>query len=618
MGIVIALSGMGISFLIFEKWLKLRLPSGFMLGVGLGLLGLLIFFLGALHLLYPNLIRLMVLLLALPGLYFSASRLRGQRAIGTSSALEIILVSVFGTALILVLVHPTISIDALTYHFSLPRQYLLRNSIAPFPAIAYSHFPQIAEMLYLAGLATAGQITAQMINWLFWLAIILLSREIFSILFDSALKLLSTILLLSLLIFFYLTHFITNDLPAAFFILTGAYLLINEKIELKRRCLLFGLAAGLGCSIKLTLYLYLLLPQSLWLAYLLLKLERKKFFANALIAALGFVIICSPLWIRNIITVGNPLYPALVNLLGGPLSPEQTKAIWNDAYGVHYSWSLLKELFRIPHDALYAPLYRAAPAQAVPFFGTAFSAGLILLLLKRPTRRLIPVFLYCLIFYLAWAFSFRLARFSLGLWIILAILSAGGFSLLFEKGKWLQRIAAFMLTLTILIGLILELLSGARETGWKILLRRESASQYLSRLSQSYSMAITTINSYPAYEWLNLKSGAEDQVILLGPINFFYLKRKALATSIIDWNPLILSFNENKSAGEICRELNRQGIRWLVFQPSELEHVSRIYSANQLNPEGQKRMQEFFQSNCLVPVLRMDLQGVYLYRIVGN
>jgi|GEM_PF-5403270 len=611
---LIAFSGLGISFLIFEKWLKLRLPLGFMLGAGLGVLGLLIFFVGALHLLYPNLLRLVILLLGLAGLYFFVVRARGGVKFNAQNMIEAIIIGIFCISLVMILVHPTTFYDTLAYHFSLPRQYLLRNSIVPFPWVAYSHFPQIAEMIYLLGLAVSGQISAQMINLIYWLAIILLARELFSILFGSTQKILSTILLLSLFIFSYLTHLISNDIPAAFFVLAGVYVLVKEEIPLRWRCLLFGLNAGLGCSVKLTLYLYLLIPQSIWLAYILFKAERGKFFRNAMIAFSGFVIICAPFWVRNIISAGNPFYPALTDLLGGPLSREQSQAIWDDAFGVHYSRALLKEFYHIPHEFYYAPIFRKGCFQKIPFFGTAFSAGLILLLLKKPGWKLAQVFIYCSVFYIAWVFSFRLSRFALGLWVILAILSAGGFSIILESSKWYQRALAIVLTISLVVSLILDLLNGARESGWKMLSEKESVSNYLYRQSVSYPIQL---GAYPAFDWLNHNSSPDAQILLLGPTSFFYLERKAYAPSFIDWNPVVVLFNLNKSPEEVCKTLNQEPIKYLVFQPAEFERISRQYPVNRLTPAGKKRMSEFFQSKCLKPV-GLNFKQVYLYQIVSE
>ena len=614
---LLALSGLGISFLILEKGLKLRLPSGFCLGTGLGLLGLVIFLLGELHGLYPNLIRAIILLLAIPGIYLALVKPFSLAKINRASGLEAGIIVCFGIALLMVLVHPTTFYDALSYHFALPRQYLLRNSVAPIPSISYSHFPQIAEMLYLAGLAGTGPVSAQLLNFLFWLAIILLGRELFALLFGTDKKILSTIILLSLPIFPYLGHLVTNDLAAAFFILAGVYLLVRDDLGEPHRSFLFGLAAGLGCSVKLNLYLYLLLPQSLWLAYLLIKSDRKNFLKNSFIAALGFLLICAPFWARNLAVVSNPFFPALAGILGGPLSADQGRAIWNDAHGVTLSLGMLKGLFQIPHELTYVPMsgtQAGAKLHEAPFLGTALAAGLILLVLKKPGRKLLPAILYALAFYLVWAFSFRLSRFALGLWLLLAVLSAGGFSLWMQRGKWQSRGAKMVLAVAIFSGLTLELLAGARETGWLLLIRPESAGQYLRGLSRAPTIQLE-LGAYPVFDWLNRNSKPDDQVLLLGTTSFFYLERKAVASSFLDWNPLLIAFNLNKSPEEICEILNDEPIAYLVFQPAELARLSQQYPANRLTASGRERMDEFFKSPCLELVMKPDSPLVHLYRI---
>jgi hypothetical protein len=104
-------------------------------------------------------------------------------------------------------------------------------------------------------------------------------------------------------------------------------------------------------------------------------------------------------------------------------------------------------------------------------------------------------------------------------------------------------------------------------------------------------------------------------VLLLGPTSFFYLERKAVASSFIDWNPLMMMFNMDKGPEEICKILNDEPIRYLVFQPAELARLSRQYPANRLTASGRERMDEFFKSPCLELVMKQDSPLVHLYRI---
>jgi len=651
--LLLALAGLGLGFLLLEKICRLRLPAGFLLGTGTGLLGLLIFLLGALHLLMPNLLKALVCILAFLGIAFGFLRVRGLKKIRLLNWAEAGLVLVFSLVLMLVLVHPTYFYDALSYHLALPRQYLLRNSLAPIPSISYSYFPELAEMIYLAGLALSGPTTAQLSNLVFFLAIILLGREAFQLWFSLVLrsdssspcvaglllcealrkarvaeqgaplrrvaadkKALATISLLSLPVFSYMSGVISNDILVAFFILAGAYALSCDELAAGQRGLLFGIVLGLACSTKLNAYLYMLLPQGAWLAYVLFTPDRKKAARGIIIAALAFAIVCSPFWLRNILTVGNPFYPALAGILGGPLSAEQTSALWQDAHGVSLSTGIWRELFRLPHDFSYAPIVpgrNISGTHFFPLFGAALPAGLVLLLLKRPGRKLAPVLLYCLAFYLLWCFSFRLSRFALGLWVILAVLSAGGFSLLREKSKAVKQLAGMALGISVVMGLVLSLLAGARLNGWNMLTRSWSQDEYLLRIA---SVRPIEMGAYPAYQWLNRNAGSNDQVALVGPSAFFYLERKALASSFIDWNPLVVLFGQGKSASEVCEMLNRDRVSWLVYQPGELARLASRYPVNRLPPLAEKSLDDFFPGPCLEKVMSNESRRIYLFRIL--
>jgi hypothetical protein len=612
---IIAMSGLGISFLVLEKGLKLRLPAGFMLGVGLGLLGLLIFFLGTLHLLLVNLIRGLVLATALPGLYLLFSRLRPLK-ITRTSIIEASVIFLFSIPLLMTLVHPTYFYDALYYHLALPRQYLLRNSIAPIPSISYSHFPEIAEMIYLAGLAVSGQVAAQLVNFLFWLAIILLGRELFQALFGPDKKIFAVIALLALPIFSLLGGLISNDLVLGFFILTGSCVLVMKNISSGKRAFVFGLVAGLACSVKLNAYLYMLIPQSLWLAYLILNRDKNAFVKSALIALAAFVFVCAPFLIRNFATVGNPFFPALTSVLGGPLSPEQSLAIWRDAQGATWSPKLWENFFTIPHEFVYHPvgIKFINPDRLLPFplIGLSLPAGLLLLLLKKPEKKLVPLCIYCAVFYLLWAFSFRLSRFAIGLWIILAVLSASGFAMLHEKRKPFATLTTGALGIALLVGLILAFLSGARMNGWNMLIGRMSQEEYLKKISSVHPVEM---GAYPVYEWLNQNAGADEQVALLGPTSSFYLQRKTLANSYIDWNPLLLMFNRGKSAEDVCGFLDKEKIRWLVYQPGEIDRLGSQYPANRLSETGSAGLTNFLKSPCLEQVMSSKSRRIYLFKI---
>jgi hypothetical protein len=244
--------------------------------------------------------------------------------------------------------------------------------------------------------------------------------------------------------------------------------------------------------------------------------------------------------------------------------------------------------------------------------GTLLGAGLSLTFLKRPSRKPIPLLIYGLVFYFIWASTFRLPRFALGLWVIAAIVAAGGFGELLEKGKLAANLGRAVLSLALAASLTLVFLSGAREVGWNFFAKRSSAENYLTRIAPYQPVPL---GAYPVLNWINHHSRPDDQVLLLGTVSFFYLERKAAASFFVAWNPLIIMFNLDKSPGEICQTLNEEPINYLVYQPAELSRVSGTFGVNRLTASGRERMEEFFQSPCLELVMRQDQPQVDLYRL---
>jgi len=60
---------------------------------------------------------------------------------------------------------PPFSFDALTYHFSIPKTYLLDGRISYLPANMYSGMPELVEMLYTLAMRFGGAEAAALLGW---------------------------------------------------------------------------------------------------------------------------------------------------------------------------------------------------------------------------------------------------------------------------------------------------------------------------------------------------------------------------------------------------------------------------------------------------------------------
>ena len=609
-----AFAGLGLGELILSVLFKLNLPSGIKFGLGLGGIGLITFYLGFLTGLYIFLIKILIIILSSIGFIYLFKIIRNTN-FDILLICEIFIILIFSVFLAFSLIHPTYFYDALSYHLALPKQYLLKNSFTPILSIAYSFFPQLAEMLYFIGLVISEQVGAQMVNLLFWLANILIARELGKELFNTNKSIYFSFLLLCFPGFNYMGHLITNDIILAFFIISGIYVLLTEKINLKTKSVIWGIIVGLGCSVKLTAYLFLFIPQLIIFTYLIYEKNKKIIWQRLFISFIFLVLISSGFWARNAYYTKNPFYPALSSILGGWLTSYQSYAIWLDAHGIDYKSksNFIKEIFKFSPDYYYLPIstQNSAKHRAIPFLGTIIFSGLALLFAFSWSRKIKLLLGYFLITYFIWVFSLRWNRFILGAWIVLSVLSGGGYLYGIKKSK-IKNFFKTILFLSIGISLCLEILTGARETRWKLFLENISPELYLLKHSSSRPVEL---GAYPAFIWLNHNSKPKDKVILLGTTSFFYLNRVVIVSSFIDWHPLIIQFNLNYSAEQIIENLKKDGVKYIIFQPAEFNRLSRRYQVNLLTPQGAKRMKEFFASPSLKLIKIFSHPIVYLYEI---
>src|ERR1700722_5501339 len=68
---------------------------------------------------------------------------------------------------------PELAFDALWYHLTLPKLYLLDHSVYHIPGglLYYSDMPKLGEMLYVGALAIGNEITAKVIHFIFGILI---------------------------------------------------------------------------------------------------------------------------------------------------------------------------------------------------------------------------------------------------------------------------------------------------------------------------------------------------------------------------------------------------------------------------------------------------------------
>ena len=297
----------------------------FSLAILIGIYSYLIFFLGVFGLLYKPLIGLVTLL------YFFIIVTIFKRNIKTlvnniklkrvkdflnkdkvlfiflfllSAEILINLVGVFG---------PETSFDALWYHLTLPKIYLLQHKISHIPGnlLFYSDMPKLTEMLYLSSITFFNEYLAKLIHFSFGafslLAIYNISRKFFS----KKLSVLACLVFYSNLVVGWESVSAYIDLSRTFFEIMTLWAFINW-VEKKERKWLINSAIMLGLAISAkvialeSLIIFLVLIIYL---YILNKEKIINSLQNIVTFILFSVIIPMPWLMFSYINTGNPLYP---------------------------------------------------------------------------------------------------------------------------------------------------------------------------------------------------------------------------------------------------------------------------------------------------------------------
>ncbi|MBI5442096.1 MAG: hypothetical protein HY900_12900 [Deltaproteobacteria bacterium] len=427
---------------------------------------------------------------------------------------------------------PLVDNDGIRYHVALPKLYLLTGRVFLYPWDMTGAYPQLGNMLYMAGLFAGTADTAKFLNTGFLatgcvvLALTLHRSR------ASRRAALAGVLL-------YLASPVVGIVAGTGFIdhIALFHVVAALATVFRRGSPLFtGLALGAALATKLTLA-----PGAvaLGLAAALLRPRRERLRAFVIVPAATAAVL-APFAIRNAVALGDPFYPILSLATGRPtpgVSPEVIRkytsfnseqagplgVVWttprsgedDETAGIHHLAGLFLLFF-----GLRDRLVRLAACVALPLLAYAAFA-------TPPTRYLLPML---------WGLSVGGAA-------VLAKLWAG-------RGAWLAIPLA-------LPGLVLSWDYQARNFGAAdYLLGRYSKEEYLAR----------TIPGYRAAPYVNsLPPGGVMAGDFPGPV---YFDRPWIVEGLINDAPLTMWVRSGENADQLLARLHENGIRWLLATPA--------------------------------------------------
>ncbi len=487
--------------------------------LGLGVMSLAIFALGALQLFHPRWIVLLVptvgLILvpgAIRGYIKSRDRSEKRSRVGWPSLLLVLLGVLAVAALIPALAPPSMSDwDSLAYHLAVPKLYLQHGGIYYIDFTSHSNFPFLVEMLYVPGLAVGSVVAAKLMHYWIGVLLVLSVMQLARRHFSAGAAPLAGITVAGMPIVLWEATTAYVDLGTALYAVVCAYFLLECLYKADRRCIVgCAVAAGFAASTKMTALAVIALLVA-WLLVDRLAVERRFEWKPALLLGGVAVLVCSPWYVKSLIYTGNPVYPFFYSIFGG--------RDWTAGLASNY-W-MLQARFGMGHGvgALLALPYNLT-AYSYAFYDTPglyvgpillVSVPILLLLFQRRSSKLIGLLGFFLAQVVIWFFLSQQSRYLIPAFAVLAVLTA---AIAYSDDR-----------LRVVRGLLAAVFAGTAVFGlWTLFPAVQSAATALSCGRDVYLR--NTLDIYPAQRWMNENLPETAKVALFGDTRGFYLHRE--------------------------------------------------------------------------------------------
>lgn len=521
--------------------------------IGLGMLGLLIFALGALQLFYlPAFLGLLLSMAAAGWRQLSSVISDAARGLATirrvrwqteAAVTGVILAAVGVLALIRALAPPVgDDWDSLAYHLAIPKLYLRHHGIFYVNFAPHSNFPFMWEMLYALGLAFRSVSFAKLFHFLAGCLLVGAAYTTGKRHFSRGAGALAALILAGVPLAAWAATTAYIDLAAALYSLLVVCSLLNYSESSDRRwAVLAGICAGLAAGTKMTA-LVMLPVIAVWLLRRprqagdkarvsedsALRIRHSAFRTAAVSLALA-VLIAAPWYVKSWVYTGNPVYPFAYSVFGGRNWSTETAALYQAdqmKFGmgrdlpslVMLPWNLTVRFARfgdyaarLPRDIPELPAVSGNALVYLSSIGPVFLAALPVLLLGASRRgRHRPMLVVSLALTAIWFFTMQNTRYLLPAIAILAPAAAQSANLV-KARRTVFGVAAAAGAFTIF------LLAVFTWPAVPAVLGLQSRTDYLQRL-----------DIYRASDFANESLPKDAKIAMFGETRGFYLDREYL------------------------------------------------------------------------------------------
>ena len=484
-----------------------------------------------------------------------AKRLRDPVALLLATALTIVVVALWAQAL-----RPIVAWDADVYHLTVPRLYLEHGGFRPIAFNVYSNWPLALQLLFTLAMAVKDYILATTLHFAFGVAIAALAGAFVARATSPLWGVIAAALVFLHPVFLFEIRVAYVDVACAFF-LFAAFVALHRALddtENERRFLFAaGLACGLLAAAKLNglfgaVSIAVVYAASRWRAGTPPSaLMRPLLVLAAPVAVIGLPWIVKAWWLT-----GNPVYPLLYDVFGGP--------DWSEALGrAHRGWQRAIGMGRSPIDYLLLPVrvlflggegYQRFDGRLHPLAGALLPFALHAARGDALTRRALAV---AGLYFALWAATSQQMRFLIPVLPLLAIATAAaGHSL---SCRWLPRpaLAARALGL-LLVPLVLQ-----------------SSSVYIEQAPRLYAALWTRGDELRAFATdevftaIDERLPADAGILFVGLNRGFFCKREYLADSFFEASQIATMLHRLGDRESIRRGLADRGVMHVLVERQE-------------------------------------------------
>jgi hypothetical protein len=566
------------------------------LGLGLGVLGTLYFFLGVFGEIYRSYVVFIfiVWLVVIVGIIIRSQEARERLFKKPVLSVVPFLLFLFLCLIIFLLSQlPPTARDALIQHLALPKLFIKEHSLAAISSASFSWYPMLVDLLYLLPLSFRFDTLPAGIHALFGLLTARLLYLYIEKEFNAKWAWFGVFLFLTVPAVFFLSTVAYVDLALVFYSFYGLVALLRWRDSVKgspesrRWFTLSALSIGAAMATKYNGYIpfVFVVASCGWISSRAHAEPGGQVLKRMISYVLLTMLFAAPWLLRNLMNQGDPLFPLLGGLFGSSTSVGMIPplALRQDLY--HENWM---QILTLPFRMFFSGEY----GRPDRFDGRLNPMLLVMPLLaltglfdgkKREVKNGHGIlFLGFSLMYLCYALFLGASRVRylvpiIPPLIVLGIIGLTRFQAAFRKG-WIAAAALAGFALFLNGMYVVDYIQ--RLDPWGYLSGRESREVYLSR----------HLSDYPVYTYLNGHLPEKARVLLVFMGNRgYYCDRDYLYDSPLDGITLIKVVEESSSVEEIDAGLRRLGITHIVMNRPILVN----YLFESLNPIKWELFQSF-------------------------